>query len=351
MDLPDEILLDSEAVREASIIPPNSSAVYRKTYDAYLAWKLEKKISADSEPVLLSYFRYLEKKFAPTTLWVKYSHLNASILLHTGISLQKYEILKKYLKRTNEGYEAKKAPVLTQTEIFAYLQTAPPTSLVSKIILIFSFVGAMRKTDLYNLKFTDVVDQDEKIKVCFDEVKNKRRRTFFIVNDDAPQMDIISLVREYMDKRRVCKLPFFFMQIRNGKIWGQRVGEHTFSDNCKIIARFLKLEQPERYTSHCARRSAATAMAENGVPFMDIKNYVGWRSDRAAQGYIDQSDSSKISVARTIMRTDTIQAGSHLDTNTVATTNSLVPNISIGTGNTFGSFNVTINVLPNELPK
>lgn len=267
MELPEDILADAQAIRESCIIPPNSAPVYRKTYDEYLDWKSgkKKKVTSDCEDVLLSHFKYLASKFKPPTLWVRYSHLNASIFLNTGVSIAEYKNLKQFIKRKNEGYEPNKAQILSRDQITRYVTTAPKSDLLRKVILIFSFLGAMRKSDIYDLKNTDVEDTGDKIRVCFSEAKNKRKRTFFIVNDNSGEIDILSVVREYMKIRSVSKLLPFFVQIRNGKVWGQRVGINTFSENCKIVAQFLNLPDPEKYTSHCARRSAASAMAENGV--------------------------------------------------------------------------------------
>lgn len=127
-----------------------------------------------------------------------------------------------------------------------------------------------RKIDLYNLNLTDVKDEGDNIKVCFKEAKNKRNRTFFVGNEKSEQMDVISLVKEYLNIRLALKFKAnaFFMQIRHIKAVGQRVGIITFGDNCKIVAKFLHLDHPETYTSHCGRRSSTTDMAENGVPFI-----------------------------------------------------------------------------------
>lgn len=362
MELPEDVLADAQAIRESCIIPPNSAPVYRRTYDEYLKWKSGKdNVTSDCEDVLLSHFKYLASKFKPPTLWVRYSHLNASIFLNTGVSIAEYKNLKMFIKRANEGYEPNKAHILSQEQITHYISTAPTSALLNKVILIFGFLGAMRKTDIYDLKYSDVEDKGDKIKVSFAEAKNKRKRTFFLVNDSSGKIDILSLVREYMKIRSPSKLLPFFLQIRNGKVWGQRVGKTTFSDNCKIVAKFLDLPEHEKFTSHCVRRSAASAMAENGVSFMEIKNYVGWKSDRAAQGYIEQSAASKVNVAQAILNKEgaskQVQPPTHESsrmlspieaeaTSTKTSGNSYVPDINFGSGNSIGNLTITINVTP-----
>lgn len=141
MDIPAEILLEAENVKETSVIPKNSEVLYWKTYQNYISWKESKGTTSDLEPVLLSYFKHIEKLYAPSTLWVKYSHLNATIFIKSGIIISNFEILKKFIKRTNEGYAPKKATVLAQHEIIEFVKTAPRNFLLNKIILIFAFIG------------------------------------------------------------------------------------------------------------------------------------------------------------------------------------------------------------------
>lgn len=53
------------------------------------------------------------------------------------------------------------------------------------------------------------------------------------------------------------------------------VGKNTFSDTAKRIARLLGLDQPDLYTGHCFRRSAATMCAEMGMTLPEIKLVTG----------------------------------------------------------------------------
>lgn len=78
--------------------------------------------------------------------------------------------MKKFIKRTNEGYAPKEATILAQPEIIEFGKTVPPNFLLNKIIQIFAFTGAMRKIDLFN-QSCDVKDEGDKIKVCFREAK------------------------------------------------------------------------------------------------------------------------------------------------------------------------------------
>ena len=53
---------------------------------------------------------------------------------------------------------------------------------------------------------------------------------------------------------------------------------------CKI------LKKPHKgYSSHCWRRSAATNLADAGVPLINLKRHGQWQSDRVVEGYIANS--------------------------------------------------------------
>lgn len=69
---------------------------------------------------------------------------------------------------------------------------------------------------------------------------------------------------------------------------------------CRRIADFLQLTNPETFTAHCLRRSAATLMANAGVSQINLKKFGRWKSDSVAMGYIDESATSKRKLAQTL---------------------------------------------------
>jgi integrase len=299
---PTEILQAANLAKEETLIPTLSKKNYEKSFCEFEEWKSANNISNNSEKVLLAYFSELRKKYAPSTLWVKYSHLNAMILSRCGVGLSQYTILKKFISRTNEGYEPGKAKIISSDQIHDYLKNGPQSELVFKIILLLGYLGAMRRVDLYELKFKNVIDTGKTIRINFYESKNKRWRNFLLETDEN---EYTPLLREYVRLRsQIKEEEYFFHQFRQGKVTRQRVGLKSIGSVPQIVARYLGLPEPETYTSHSLRRSSASAMAEAGVSFLGIKNYVGWKGDRAAHGYIDQSLRSKSEIAKSLLRSD-----------------------------------------------
>ncbi|KAF2905537.1 hypothetical protein ILUMI_00641 [Ignelater luminosus] len=68
----------------------------------------------------------------------------------------------------------------------------------------------------------------------------------------------------------------------------------------KKIAKYLKLEHPERYTGHCFRRTSATLLANAGGDITLIKRHGGWKSSTVADKYVEDSIEGKKKVARMI---------------------------------------------------
>ena len=255
MELPTNIIDEANMAMEDTIIPKASADAYEKTYTAFMEWKEKMKTTSNDERVLLAYFKHLRTLYAPSTLWVKYSHLNAQLLLKTGSSLQEYVTVKKFIRRANEGYFPKKAAILTLLQIQTFLRDAPPTYLLSKVILILGFFGAMRSSDLHDIQASCVTEEENLVKIEFYERKNKRYRTYYVGNSgDGP--DVLTIIRTYLKLRKnVEGITQFLLQIRKGKITRQAVGKTTIANNCQEVARYLNLEHPETYTGHCNRRS------------------------------------------------------------------------------------------------
>ena len=70
----------------------------------------------------------------------------------------------------------------------------------------------------------------------------------------------------------------------------QKIGKNATANYGKEIAFELQLPQPNAYTAHCWRRTAATHLADAGCSLTEIKAVTGHVSDKVAQQYIDRSE-------------------------------------------------------------
>ncbi len=69
----------------------------------------------------------------------------------------------------------------------------------------------------------------------------------------------------------------------------KNVGKNTIAKFGMDIARELGLENPEEYTGHTYRRSAATEMANNGGSGARMQRFFHWKDQKTANEYIDSS--------------------------------------------------------------
>jgi hypothetical protein len=73
----------------------------------------------------------------------------------------------------------------------------------------------------------------------------------------------------------------------------------------KEMARFLKLPNPESYTSHSIRRTGATLLAEQGITTEALRQYGGWKNASTAQVYIGSTVSNKKRLAEAVLDSPT----------------------------------------------
>lgn len=94
----------------------------------------------------------------------------------------------------------------------------------------------------------------------------------------------------------------FFVNYQNGKCSKQVVGINKIGNQPKIIAKFLKLPNPECYTGHCFRRSGATILADATGDIMTVKNFGGWKSTPVMESYIEHSLAKKEKIGNAIVK-------------------------------------------------
>lgn len=161
--------------------------------------------------------------------------------------------------------------------------------------------GACRKIELLNMFTEHVVDNGEHIKITIPDSKTYEPREFFITAGSMNGVNLLAMIRKYMSLRPVkATTNRFFLGFRNGKCTVQPVGTNTFAEMPRKIATFLGLNDVQRFTGHCFRRSSATILAENGAGLLTIKRAGGWKSDRVAAGYIHNTSAIKRKISATI---------------------------------------------------
>ena len=82
------------------------------------------KANSVDENVLICYFKDLQNKVNPATLWSIWSMLKKMINLKNNIDINKYMNFKSFLKNKYKGYKPKKSLVFTSENVEQFLNTA-----------------------------------------------------------------------------------------------------------------------------------------------------------------------------------------------------------------------------------
>lgn len=235
-------------------LPLNSRELYKGVYSTFKKWMDEKNHTEFDEDLILIYFDHLSKNYAPSTLWSKYSMLRSTIACEHNIDISKYERLRAFLKEKNFGYIRKESKIFTDEEILKFMTEAPDRLYLShKVFAIMALCGCLRKSEMYEMKLKDILDNGRNLVVTI-PVANKDPRVF-AVDDEF----YYSIYKKYASIRpaRVQK-DNFFLKYQNGKCHNQVIGKDKMSSIPKEMAKFLGIPEADQYTGYALRRSTST---------------------------------------------------------------------------------------------
>ncbi|KAJ8909977.1 hypothetical protein NQ315_013569 [Exocentrus adspersus] len=120
------------------------------------------------------------------------------LIIYDNIDISKFPKLIAFLKRTGDGYQAKKSKILTKGEIDRFLSSADDKEfLMIKVVLILGIAGACRTDELVNLTVDDIEDVGSSLIAKIPNTKTKISRTF-VVTDVG---NMLELFRKYLSLR------------------------------------------------------------------------------------------------------------------------------------------------------
>jgi len=149
-------------------------------------------------------------------------------------------------------------------------------------ILVFGIAGLCKREELYNLTVEDLEDKGYELEVRISKKKTSTSKSFIIADE------FYEIYKRYA-ALRPATISRFFLRYSNGKCIHQAIGINTFGSIPRIIAKYLKLPDPAKYTGHSFRRSSASILADSGVDILTLKRVGGWKSNTVTKGYADKS--------------------------------------------------------------
>lgn len=246
------------------------------------------------------------------------------------------------LKSKSKGYQPKKAKVFEYEDVQKFLNEAPDEKyLLMKTVVVMGIMGACRCDELVNLKMTDIVNKQSIVVVNILKTKNYKPRSFVITDVEGGGFNGLEIYRKYAALRSSIMLGEgrFFLSYYYGKCTVQPVGINTISKIPRLVAEYLGMNDAHLYTGHSFRRTSATLLAHVSGDILTLKRHGGWRSTSVAEGYVEESESNKIKIARKLITgeegtTKNIQAQTNKtdfvkDTHTAIASNNIFNNCTV----------------------
>ena len=192
----------------------------------------------------------------------------------------------------------KKASIFEPEQLERWV-TESPESDVKKLAVILAYNAALRPGELYELRTTDCkLESNGNFVFVLRQRKTQRNGVQQAFNVPASITGWTSpghFFRSVMDARQRhthITGDYLFMQMRNGEMTNQRIGEKALSSLSRDIAKFLGLNEGN-YQAYSFRRSAATTLANQGASVHQLRQFTGYHSLGVATEYIDSSKSQQ----------------------------------------------------------
>lgn len=153
------------------------------------------------------------------------------------------------------------------------------------MILIFGIAGACRRQELTSLTTTCIEDRGTHFLVQIIDMETKKVRYFRIEPGEVRNMNVLEIIRMYLALRPAnINHNRFFINYLNEKCTVQPVGVHKIGRVPQVVAKYLRLENAQLFTSHCFKRTWASILANSGVTIGEIKRHTKWHASTSAIG-------------------------------------------------------------------
>ena len=225
-----------------------------------------------------------------------------------GITLSKEcPSIEHKLKQWQKQEKIFKAKSFTYEDIMRYWTDFPDdcTHLVRKVVSIIAFFGVLRCAEYAEVDFEDVdisLVNSAKPMIVIQNVERRKNVVCEVSSFGITHPVAIGIIMKYIACFPVASRHGFLLYklTQDMKATKQKIGKNMIADYGKQIAGHLGLEEPNRFTSHCWRRSGASSLAEHGANEQELQSAGNWTSGKVAMGYISGSLTYKRKLANMI---------------------------------------------------
>ena len=180
--------------------------------------------------------------------------------------------------------------------------------------------GGLRTAELRELNFESVVKKGDVYDVTLIRKKQrgeKKTSTFIVPSSLAEHVTnyFVAVTAALGEENRtghfIKGTPVSKSKPKTCRLVNQPMGVNTLYGIGKDVAIKLGLENPETYTGHCFRRTAATMAADGGATPQQLQRAFGWQSISTAQRYVEESQSGARAMASILTKTLTTSSTSN----------------------------------------
>lgn len=182
-------LVDKIANNRELLLPDASAAEYDKAWEGYRLWcysRQIKRVDACSPETIGNWAHSMLQVWVYNTVKSRLAMIKKQILIHfpdcASVDTTRAEAI---LKKKEFKFETNKAATFTKSQLEDFWANGPEDMLDVKVASILSVFGALRKCELYNLLYNNIVQEPDGYLVTVTGVKRHRDRSFWIEMADA----------------------------------------------------------------------------------------------------------------------------------------------------------------------
>lgn len=242
---------DTVPVDPLSVYSAKSSRLYEKEYHKFMNFLQTKGQDEQiTEENISEYFVELSGRMSPKSLWTKYFILKAVISRYNKIDLGLFGGLKELIQDFNKDSQPYVSKNFTRQQLVSFLSEAvDPVHLFHKVVLILATCGGLYRKQIHNLDVDTVIDETTRIRVIVAKDDKTGTAFEFYIYDNS-EYPYATTIRRYMDLRpKDCSLKNFMLAYKKGKVLSYPAGINSFGTVPPIVARFLKLPEPDSFTA------------------------------------------------------------------------------------------------------
>jgi len=294
------------------MLPPVSKVVYWNELCKYRAFTGGDPEVCPTELPLMAYLIYLKdtRKLKQTSIWKMYSCLKSVLKVKFDLDISSFHRLQCFIT-SGEEEETKKANIFSFPDLVKICESGSGSDvdLLVASVAITSFFGGLRVTECFKLKRSSFkYVEDGSIVVEFTRLKKRGRkrtdqRKQTMIIRDVGHCHFAQLVRRYLKMADIMGIKSDdspWCQIFKDGLKPRPISKNRFSKFATDCCSFLGRE-PEGYSFHSFRRSAASAVAANGGTAQMMMMFFGWASETMTAEYTTNSEHSMFEINKRII--------------------------------------------------